>query len=41
MGFLSGVDQVMFLEVGQLGETLLAQMTLEGSLTAVHSEVDL
>lgn len=31
----------MFLEVGQLREALLAEVTLEGSLTAVHSEMDL
>lgn len=41
MRLLSCVDQVMFLEVGQLSETLFAEVTLERSLTAVHSEMDL
>lgn len=41
MRFLSCVDQVMLLEVGQLGETFLAEVALERSLSAVHSEMDL
>lgn len=41
MRLLSCVDQVMFLEVGQLRETFFAEVTLERSLTAVHSEMDL
>lgn len=31
----------MFLEMGQLSEALLTQVTLERSLTTVHSEMDL
>lgn len=41
MRLLSCVDQVMFLEVGQLSETFFAEVTLERSLTTVHSEMDL
>lgn len=41
MRLLSCVDQVMFLEVGQLSETFLAEVTLERSLSTVHSEMDL
>lgn len=41
MRLFSCVDQVMFLEVGQLCETFLAEVALEWSLTAVHSEMDL
>lgn len=39
--FLSRVDQVMFLKVGQLSEAFLAQVTVEWSLTTVHSQMDL
>lgn len=35
------VDQVVLLEMGQLGETFTAGLTLEGSLTAVNSQVHL
>lgn len=35
------MDQVMLLEVGQLSKTFLAEVTLERSLTTVHSEMDL
>lgn len=31
----------MFLEVGKLSETFLAEVALERSLTAVHSKMDL
>lgn len=41
MWFLSRVDQVMFLKVGQLSEALLAQVTLKWSLTTVNSQMDL
>lgn len=41
MRFLPGVDQVMLLEVGQLSEALLTQVTLEGPLAAVHPEMNL
>lgn len=41
MWFLSRMDQVMLLEVGQLGEVLFTQVTLERPFPAVHSEMDL
>lgn len=41
MRLLSCVDQVMFLEVGQLSEAFLAEVALERSLTTVHAEMDL
>lgn len=41
MWFLPRVDQVMFLEVGQLSKALFAQVTLEGSLPTMDSEMDL
>lgn len=41
MRLLSRVDQVMFLEVGQLSEAFFAEVTLEWALATVHAEVDL
>lgn len=41
MGLLSSVHQEVFLQVGQLGEALTAGRTLEGSLTAVDTQVHL
>lgn len=41
MRLFSCVDQVMFLEVGKLSETFLAEVALERPLTAVHSKMDL
>jgi len=41
MWLLPRVDQVMFLEVGQLSEALFTQVALERSLATVHSEMDL
>lgn len=35
------VNQIVFLQVGQLGEVLIACLTLEGSLATVHSQMDL
>lgn len=39
MRFFPCVDQVVFLEMGQLSETLFAQVTLERPLATVHSEM--
>lgn len=41
MWLLASVHQVMFLEVSQLSETLFTHITLEWSLTTVHSQMDL
>lgn len=41
MGLLSSVNQVMFLQVGQLSKVLTAGLTLEGTLSTVHSQMDL
>lgn len=41
MRLLPCVDQVMFLEVGQLSEALFAQVALERPLATVHSEMHL
>lgn len=41
MRFLSGVNQVVFLQVGQLSEVLIAGLTPEGTLSAMHSQMDL
>ena len=41
MRLLPRVDQVMFLEVGQLSEAFFAEVTLERPLPTVHSEMDL
>lgn len=41
MGLLSCVDQVVFLQVCQLSEVLVAGLTPEGTLTTVHSQMDL
>lgn len=41
MRLLSCVDQVVFLQVGQLREVLIAGLTPEGTLSAVHSQMDL
>lgn len=38
---LARVDQVVFLEMGQLSEALFAQVTLERPLAAVHTQVNL
>lgn len=35
------MNQVVFLQVGQLSEVLIAGLTLEGALSAVYSQVDL
>lgn len=35
------MNQVVFLQVGQLGEVLIACLTLEGPFSTVHSQVDL
>lgn len=41
MGLLSSVNQVVFLQVGQLSEGLTAGLTPEGTLSTVHSQMDL
>lgn len=41
MRLFSRVNQVVFLQVGQLGEVLIAGLTLEGPLSTVHSQMDL
>lgn len=41
MRLLPCVDQVMFLKVGELSETLFAQVALERPLAAVHPKMDL
>ena len=41
MRFLPGVDEVVFLEVGQLGEALATGLTDERTLAGVGAEVDL
>lgn len=41
MRLLSCVNQVVFLQVGQLSEVLIAGLTPEGTLSAVHSQMDL
>ena len=41
MRLLSSVNQVVFLQVGQLCEVLIAGLTPEGTLPAVHSQMDL
>lgn len=41
MGFLSCVDQIVFLQVGQLSETFIAGLALKGSFTAMDSQVHL
>lgn len=41
MRLLPGVDQVVLLQVSQLSEAFVTGLTLERSLTAVHSKVNL
>lgn len=41
MRLFSCVNQVVFLQVGQLGEVLIAGLTLEGPFSTVHSQMDL
>lgn len=41
MGFLSCVDQVVLLQVGQLGKALIASLTFEGALATVDTQVHL
>lgn len=41
MGFLSCVDQIVFLQVGQLSETFIAGLTLKGSFTTMDTQVHL
>lgn len=41
MGPLPSVYQVVLLQVSELGEALLAQGTLEWTLSTVHTQVDL
>lgn len=41
MWLLSCVNQVVFLQVGQLCEVLVAGLTPEGTLATVNSEMDL
>lgn len=41
MWLLSRVYQVVFLQVGELSEALVASLAFERPLSAVHSEVDL
>lgn len=41
VGSFSGVDEIVFLQMGQLGETLSTEMTFERSLAGVGSLVDL
>lgn len=41
MRLFSRVNQVVFLQVGQLGEILIAGLTLEGPFSTVHSQMDL
>jgi len=41
MRLLSSVNQVVFLQVGQLSEGLTAGLTPEGTLSTVHSQMDL
>lgn len=41
MRLLSCVYQVVFLQVGQLSEALVAGLALERSFSTVHSQVDL
>lgn len=35
------MNQVVFLQVGKLSEVLIAGLTPEGALSAVHSQMDL
>lgn len=41
VGPLPSMYQVVLLQVGELGETLLAQGTLERALPTVHTQMDL
>lgn len=41
MRLLSCVNQVVFLQVGQLSEVFIAGLTPEGTLATVHSQMDL
>ena len=41
MWLLSRVYQVVFLQVGELSEALVASLAFERPFSAVHSEVDL
>lgn len=41
MRLLSCVNQVVFLQVGQLGEVLTAGLTPEGTLSTMYSQMDL
>lgn len=41
MRLLSRVYQVVFLQVGELSEALVARLAFERSFSTVHSEVDL
>lgn len=39
--FLSCVDQIVFLQVGQLSETFIAGLTLKGSFPTMDAQVHL
>lgn len=41
MGLLSCMDQVVFLQVGQLSEALITCLTLKRALTTVDTQVHL
>lgn len=41
MRLFPSVNQIVFLQMGQLGEILVAGLTLEGSLSTVHSQMNL
>lgn len=41
MWLFSRVDQVVFLQVGELSEAFVASLTFERPFSTVHSEVDL
>lgn len=41
VGFLSCVDQIVFLQVGELSETFIAGLTLKGSFPTMDTQVHL
>lgn len=41
MRLFSRVDQVVFLQMSQLGEVLITGLTLERTLSTMHSQMDL
>lgn len=41
MRLFARVDQVVFLQVSQLCEVLVTGLTLEGTLSTMHSQMDL